>query len=329
MEKEYKAPEILALTASRNNGDDVLKAAEALGNKAKELGVNIKIETFDGKDVRNELTKDEILNCKGIIVATDTNVVMKRFAGKQIQVTSLVKAINEAEDLIRSILEDKAPVAEVSERKESAVQHDLKDSVHLNKTAERISYFLPIAVVAGAICVSSLLLTGDKSSVLYQFLNALDNDIFDILPVAVSVCVAYLIGGRWAVSTGLIGGLISKAGYSISWFYDQSTQLKSGGLIGALCIGIIAGYLIRIFDRLSSSMPSSLNKVRYLLIYPLCGALIISLIALGLDPVFSMVNSVVTSFFETYGISDHIITIILFFISLICILTDKFNKRSD
>ena len=65
-------------------------AAESLENKAKEMGITLKAETNGSGGAKNVLTKEEIENCDGIIVAADKNVEMARFDGKQVLQTKAV-----------------------------------------------------------------------------------------------------------------------------------------------------------------------------------------------------------------------------------------------
>ena len=58
-------------------------AAEALEKKAEEMGYSIKVETDGSGGAKNVLTKKEIEECDGIIVAADKNVEMARFDGKR------------------------------------------------------------------------------------------------------------------------------------------------------------------------------------------------------------------------------------------------------
>ena len=59
-------------------------AAEALEQKAKELGVSIKVETNGSGGAKNVLTPQEIQEADGVIVAADKNVEMVRFDGKPV-----------------------------------------------------------------------------------------------------------------------------------------------------------------------------------------------------------------------------------------------------
>jgi PTS system fructose-specific IIC component len=75
-------------------------AAESIENKAKEMGITLKAETNGSGGAKNVLTKEEIENCDGIIVAADKNVEMAHFDGKQVLQTKVADGINKPEELI-------------------------------------------------------------------------------------------------------------------------------------------------------------------------------------------------------------------------------------
>ena len=68
-------------------------AAESLENKAREMGITIKVETNGSGGAKNVLTAEEIRAAKGIIVAADKNVEMQRFYGKRLSAAIKVCAI--------------------------------------------------------------------------------------------------------------------------------------------------------------------------------------------------------------------------------------------
>lgn len=61
---------------------------------------------------KNVLTADEIERADGIIVAADTQVPMDRFQGKPTVVTKVADGINKPEELLREIVDGKAPLYE-------------------------------------------------------------------------------------------------------------------------------------------------------------------------------------------------------------------------
>lgn len=74
---------VLAVTACPTGIAHTYMAAEALEKAGKKLGIPIKVETNGSGGAKNILTKAEIENCDGIIVAADKNVEMARFDGKR------------------------------------------------------------------------------------------------------------------------------------------------------------------------------------------------------------------------------------------------------
>ena len=73
---------IVAVTACPTGIAHTYMAAEALEQKAKELGVSIKVETNGSGGAKNVLTPQEIQEADGVIVAADKNVEMVRFDGQ-------------------------------------------------------------------------------------------------------------------------------------------------------------------------------------------------------------------------------------------------------
>lgn len=74
---------VLAVTACPTGIAHTYMAAEALEKASKKLSIPIKVETNGSGGAKNILTKAEIENCDGIIVAADKNVEMARFDGKR------------------------------------------------------------------------------------------------------------------------------------------------------------------------------------------------------------------------------------------------------
>ncbi|MDR3598652.1 fructose PTS transporter subunit IIA, partial [Clostridium sp.] len=101
---------VLAVTACPTGIAHTYMAAESLENKAKELGVSIKVETNGSGGAKNVLTKDEIANAECIIIAADKNVEMARFDGKKVIKTKVADGIHKAKDLINQATSGNAPV---------------------------------------------------------------------------------------------------------------------------------------------------------------------------------------------------------------------------
>ena len=91
-DKESKAL-ILAVTACPTGIAHTYMAADALKNKAKDMGIDIKIETNGSTGVKNILTNEEIEKAATIIVAVDKQVEMSRFEGKKLIQVPLLKLL--------------------------------------------------------------------------------------------------------------------------------------------------------------------------------------------------------------------------------------------
>ena len=94
---------VLAVTACPTGIAHTYMAAEALEKAGKKLGISIKVETNGSGGAKNILTKEEIEQCDGIIVAADKNVEMARFNGKKVWKTKVSDGIKIPEELIQKI----------------------------------------------------------------------------------------------------------------------------------------------------------------------------------------------------------------------------------
>ena len=87
---------VLAVTACPTGIAHTFMAAESLENKAKDMGISIKVETNGSGGAKNVLTKEEIENADCIIVAADKKVEMARFEGKKFIQTKVSKGIHKS-----------------------------------------------------------------------------------------------------------------------------------------------------------------------------------------------------------------------------------------
>ena len=100
---------LLAVTACPTGIAHTYMAAEALEEKAKQMGITIKVETDGSGGTKNVPTLKEIEECEAIIVAADKNVEMARFNGKPVIQVKVADGINKAEELINEALSGNAP----------------------------------------------------------------------------------------------------------------------------------------------------------------------------------------------------------------------------
>ena len=105
-----KRIKVLAVTACPTGIAHTYMAAEALQKAGEKLGVSIKVETNGSGGVKNQLTKKEIEECDGIIIAADKTVEMARFDGKKVYKTKVSDGIKMPEELINKIESGDVPV---------------------------------------------------------------------------------------------------------------------------------------------------------------------------------------------------------------------------
>lgn len=79
-------------------------AAEALEKTAAELGYEIKVETNGAIGVKNRPSAEEIARAKAVIVASDRQVEMARFAGKPLLQTGVKAPIHDGKAVIEKAL---------------------------------------------------------------------------------------------------------------------------------------------------------------------------------------------------------------------------------
>jgi PTS system fructose-specific IIC component len=216
---------ILAVTACPVGVAHTYMAAEALTNKAKEMGVNIKVETNGSVGVKNKLTHDEIKKAECIIVAVDKNVDMERFSGKKVIQVSVKKAIKSPEELIKKALNGEGEIY-ISTKGGFTVKKDNEKKGIYKHLMNGVSHMLPLVVVGGVLIALSIALSGIKAGtgadVTNPFLKEILNigvQAFGMMVPILAGYIAFSIADRPGLAPGLIGGGNSKYYWSrISWW---------------------------------------------------------------------------------------------------------------
>uniref|UniRef100_UPI0034D2EA83 PTS fructose transporter subunit IIB n=3 Tax=Bacteria TaxID=2 RepID=UPI0034D2EA83 len=77
---------------------------------AKEMGVDIKVETQGGVGAENVLTTQDIEEADGVIIAADKQVDLSRFVCKRLINENVREGIHNPRDLIQRIINQDAPI---------------------------------------------------------------------------------------------------------------------------------------------------------------------------------------------------------------------------
>lgn len=153
---------ILAVTACPTGIAHTYMAAEALEKAGEKMGYPLKAETNGSGGAKNVLTKAEIANCDGIIIAADKNVEMARFDGKPVVKTSVSNGINKPEELIQRIVDGKAPVYHEEGGATASADDDLEKESFGHKIYKHlmngVSHMLPFVVGGGVLIALGFLI---------------------------------------------------------------------------------------------------------------------------------------------------------------------------
>lgn len=296
--------QVLAVTACPTGIAHTYMAADALLKKGKELGITIKVETNGSSGVKNELTKEEIKNAKGIIVAADKNVAMERFAGKNVDIVGVKEAIKDPEKLINNAINQTAPIYHSSEDSSQASNKFAKKPKtgvykHL---MSGVSNMLPF-VVGGGILIAFSFMFGINASnpndPSYNYFAKLLNDIgggnafFLMVPVMAGF-IGMSIADRPGFAPAIVGGLISLN--------------SGGGFLGGLIGGFLGGYITLLLKKVFNKLPESLDGIKPVLLYPLFGIFITGAIMyLFIVNPIAAINIGISNFLKNLGTGNLIL----------------------
>lgn len=270
--------DIVAVTACPAGLSHTYMAAEALENKAKELGISIKIETDGAAGNRNRLLPEDIAKAKAVIVAADRIVEMDRFIGKPLIRVGVVDGIRKPQELIEKALDPKCPLYQTGVLNNST-------SIFMRLYRHLMSgmtYIMPIAATAGILSALARLEIVQGTQLGF-FLDRIGYSIGTLLFPILSAFIAFSIRGRTALVAGFTGGVMA--------------DLGSSGVIGAVVNGFIGGAVALIATTFCTKFFKGHDAIVALILYPLIGALGTSCIALFFTNIPSQIlNEYVQSF---------------------------------
>lgn len=293
-------PQVLAVTACPTGIAHTYMAADSLIKKAKEMGINIKVETNGSSGVKNELNEEDIKNAKGIIVAADKNVFMDRFSGKHVDIVGVKEAIKNPEKLIKNALSQSAPIYNTDKSK---VKFEKKPKTGVYKhLMSGVSNMLPFVVGGGILIAVSFMFginASDPNDPSYNYVAKLLNDIgglnaFFLMVPVMSGFIGMSIADRPGFAPAMVGGLISLN--------------SGGGFLGGLIGGFLGGYMALALKKIFTKLPDSLEGIKPVLLYPLFGILITgSIMYLFIVEPIAWINSSLSVFLKSLGTGNLIL----------------------
>ncbi len=300
---------VLAVTACPTGIAHTYMAAENLENTGKKLGISLKAETDGSGGAQNVLTKEEIAAAEAIIVAADKNVEMARFDGKPVIMVPVADGIHKAEALINQAVSGTVPVYHYSGDVSGAASEGESDSIgrqiykHL---MNGVSHMLPF-VIGGGILIALAFLLDDysidpsnfgKNTPLAAYLKTIGEQAFGMMLPILAGFIAMSIADRPGLAVGLVAGLIAKMG---STFANPAGGDVNAGFLGALFAGFAGGYLVLGLKKLFSKLPKSLEGIKPVLLYPVIGIFLASVVTTFINPYMGMINDGLTHFLNGMG----------------------------
>ncbi|AWK51919.1 PTS fructose transporter subunit IIC [Clostridium beijerinckii] len=303
---------VLAVTACPTGIAHTYMAAESLEIKGKELGVSIKVETNGSGGAKNVLTREEIANAECIIIAADKNVEMARFDGKRVIKTKVADGIHKATELIEKATSGNVPIYNHEGSRDNSSSDMEGEGIgrqiykHL---MNGVSHMLPF-VIGGGILIALAFLFDDYSikpsnfgmnTPFAAFLKTIGGAAFGFMLPILAGYIAMSIADRPGLAVGFVGGAIASAGTTYASCFDSKIAVVSGGFLGALFAGFLAGYIVLGLKKLCNALPDSLEGIKPTLIYPLFGILIIGGVMVIVNPFFGAINNGLTGALNSMG----------------------------
>ena len=292
-----KLSKLVGVTACPTGIAHTFMAAEALELKAKELGIDIKVEKDGSGGAKDVLTAAEIAEADAVIIACDKNIDMARFDGKNVIITSTKEAIHAPADLIKK-----------AEAGETTVYHHTgtvaKAADVANESAGRkaykhlmngVSHMLPF-VIGGGILIAIAFLLDDYSidpsnfgsnTPVAAWFKSIGGAAFGFMLPILAGFIAQSIADRPGLAVGFVGGYLASTGAT---FANPGGDVPSA-FLGALVAGFLGGYIVLGLRKICDKLPAALEGIKPVLIYPLVGTLIIGIVMCLINPIVGALNA--------------------------------------
>ncbi|MGF2941697.1 PTS fructose transporter subunit IIABC [Enterococcus xiangfangensis] len=299
---------IVAVTACPTGIAHTYMAEDALKKKAKEMGIDIKVETNGSEGIKHRLTEEDIARAEGVIVAADKKVEMNRFNGKELVNRPVSDGIRKPEELINLALSGKAPIYHGNI--EDVAAEDESDNGTLGQRIYKdlmngVSHMLPFVIGGGIMIALSFMIDqfmGVPQSELANlgnynqaasWFNQIGGAAFSFMLPVLAGFIASSIADRPGLIVGFSAGALANAG--------------GAGFLGALIGGFLAGYVIIFLKKIFKNLPKSLEGIKAILFYPFFGLLITGFLMLLVNVPMKAINDGLNGFLTGLSGSNAIL----------------------
>lgn len=300
---------VLAVTACPTGIAHTYMAAEALEKAGREMGVSLKVETNGSGGAKNVLTRKEISECDGVIIAADKSVEKSRFDGKPVLSVPVSQGIYKPGELIQKIIDGKVPVYH-GDKAVDSVEAEGKESIgrqiykHL---MNGVSHMLPFVVAGGILIAIAFLIDTvmgapqdagfGANTPAASWFKTIGGYAFNFMVPVMAGYIAMSIADRPGLLVGFVGGYLATLG---STFAQPGGDIPSG-FLGALVAGFVGGYVMLGLEKLCSRLPKSLEGIKPVLIYPLVGLAFIGVFMCAVNPIMGWLNAMVNNGLNLLG----------------------------
>ena len=310
-EAEGAQAKLLAVTACPTGIAHTYMAAEGLEKAAKAKNCFIKIETRGSGGAKNVITDQEIAEADCIIVTADTQVPMDRFDGKKVIIRQVSDGISKADELVDLALSGNVPVYHAAEGAKTEVKSSggIGHQIYA-QLMNGVSHMLPFVIGGGILIAIAFLIDGlsiDINSLpadqranfgtitpIAAMFKQIGGVAFGFMLPILAGFIAMAIGDRPALALGFVGGMMAANGKS--------------GFLGALVAGFVAGYLILALRKACDKLPTALEKIAPVLIYPVVGILVMGFFMMFIvEPIMGGINTGLNNALTGMGSSSKVV----------------------
>ena len=310
-EVESAQAKLLAVTACPTGIAHTYMAAEGLEKAAKAKNCFIKIETRGSGGAKNVITDQEIAEADCIIVTADTQVPLDRFDGKKVIIRQVSDGISKADELVDLALSGNVPVYHAAEGAKTEVKSSggIGHQIYA-QLMNGVSHMLPFVIGGGILIAIAFLIDGlsiDINSLpadqranfgtitpIAAMFKQIGGVAFGFMLPVLAGFIAMAIGDRPALALGFVGGMMAASGKS--------------GFLGALVAGFVAGYLILALRKACDKLPTALEKIAPVLIYPVVGILVMGFFMMFIvEPIMGGINTGLNNALTGMGSSSKVV----------------------
>lgn len=334
---------IVALTACATGIAHTFMSAEALEKMGHKLGYEVLVEKQGAGGITDKLAKEDIESAECVIFAHDVALKnLGRFNGKKFIDVKVAKPLHDPEGVINDALSSEKIFHTDEETIQEEEKSHKKEIMQAIMTG--ISYMIPVIVAGGLLMgianLLALIFGGDAAvsdlstnisvvdgSVIYSthyfyvflaYINKFGWLVMQFLYPIFAAYVAYSIADRNGLLPGFLAGFLAAGlGNSLMGFPQIFSSIMypftdtwlipavPSGFIGALILGIFAGYLTKWISKVHFSQ--NLQPVRTMLFIPGVSVLCVVLLNFFLvEPLFGTLNYALQQFILQHQSSEYI-----------------------